>query len=72
VGVQIGRRTFTARAEPLPLEAAVQEFKDYARRHPRALKALVRVLRYAWDGTEASYLALAQRLPVVCLRPLNK
>jgi len=69
--MHIGRRQSTARAEPLSMEAARQEFKDYVRRNPLALKALARVLNYPWDGSEAGCLALAQQLPMVWLRRVD-
>jgi CPA1 family monovalent cation:H+ antiporter len=71
VGVQLGRRHFPAKAAPLSVEASADEFRDYARRHPWAFKRLTRRLNYPWDGTEAGYQALAQRLPVVRLQPLD-
>lgn len=69
VTVHVGRRAFAAIAERLPLEDALREFKDYARRHPTAAKALARVLGYPWDGSEASYQQMARRLPVIALQP---
>ena len=72
VKANIGGRHFAAIAEQLAPEAAAEEFKDYARRHPWALKALARILKYPWDGTETGYEALAQRLPVVSLRLIDR
>jgi len=71
VTVHVGRRHFAAIAERLEADEATTEFKDYARRHPTALKTLSRVLNYPWDGTEASYHKLAQLLPLIALRPQN-
>jgi deazaflavin-dependent oxidoreductase (nitroreductase family) len=69
VTVQVGGRRMDCMAEQLGHDDAVHEFRNYARRHPAALKTLSRVLRYPWDGTEASYHALAQLLPIMALRP---
>lgn len=66
--VHASGRKLTATASRLPPEAAVSEFKDYARRHPAALKMLARILGYPWDGTQASYEKLAALLPVVALQ----
>ena len=70
VTVHVGRRRFEAFAQPLALEESVREFQDYAQRHPTAFKALSHVLRYPWDGSEASFLMLARLLPVIILRRL--
>jgi deazaflavin-dependent oxidoreductase (nitroreductase family) len=72
VTVHMGGRRMDCMAEQLGHNDAVHEFNDYARRHPAALKTLSRVLRYPWDGTEASYHALAQLLPIMALRPPAK
>jgi deazaflavin-dependent oxidoreductase (nitroreductase family) len=63
------RRCLASVAERMSPEEAVSEFRDYARRHPTALRALSRVLGYPWDRTQASYEELARLLPVVRLRP---
>ena len=71
VTIDIGRAHFAAHAVELPPDEAVAEFRSYARRHPQALKLLARALDYPWDGSEASYQALAQQLPVIAFRPAN-
>jgi deazaflavin-dependent oxidoreductase (nitroreductase family) len=69
VTVHTGRRCLASVAERVSPEEAVSELRDYAGRHPTALRALSRVLGYPWDGTQASYEELARLLPVVRLRP---
>jgi deazaflavin-dependent oxidoreductase (nitroreductase family) len=68
VTVYVSTRRRTCIAERVSQQEAASEFKDYARRHPTALKALSRVLGYPWDGTEESYQRLARLLPIVTLR----
>ncbi len=40
----------------------------YERHHPRAMRMLVRLFHYPYDGTSASRLALATALPMVSFR----
>jgi deazaflavin-dependent oxidoreductase (nitroreductase family) len=64
-----GRR-FEATAERLPLEVAIDEARDYARRHPSALRALAgRMIGRPLTGTDADNRALAEAVPFVILRP---
>lgn len=67
--VHVGRRRYPAIASRLSFEEAMREFKDYAQRHPAALRVLARLLGYPWDGTEAGYEKMAGLLPIVALRP---
>jgi deazaflavin-dependent oxidoreductase (nitroreductase family) len=69
VTVQIGRRKMSAVAARLPLEEAERELLDYARRHPRALRSLARILGYQIQNTDEDVRALARVLPVVAFRP---
>jgi len=47
-----------------PVEGA-EMLSWYERHHPRAMRMLVRLFRYHYDGTDASRLALATALPMV-------
>ena len=71
VQLAIGRERFEGRAVELAPDEAVQELRDYARRHPQAMKTLARVLNYPWDGSEAGYRTLAQLLPVIVFHPIR-
>jgi deazaflavin-dependent oxidoreductase (nitroreductase family) len=71
VSIQIGREHFAAEAVVISPEAAASEFRDYAIRHPRAMKSLASTLDYPWDGSEASCNSLAQLLPMLAFRPLT-
>lgn len=71
VKIDSGRERLEAQAVELARPEAEQEFRHYARRHPQAMTTLARVLNYPWDGSEASYQALAQLLPVIIFRPLR-
>jgi deazaflavin-dependent oxidoreductase (nitroreductase family) len=68
VTVRVNTRRLACIAEHVSQQEATDELKDYARRHPAALKTLSRALNYPWDGTEESYRKLAQMLPVIKLR----
>ena len=68
VTVHVDRRHLACVAKRISQDEAVREFKDYALRHPAAVRVLSRVLGYPWDETEASYQELARLLPVVALQ----
>ena len=70
VTVQIGGRRMDALAERLSPAAAGGELLDYQRRHPAALKELVRFMGYQLDGTPRDVRALGERLPMVRFRPV--
>ncbi len=67
VTIQVGRRRMAAVAERLPLTEAERELLDYARRHPRALRTLARLLGHRIEGEE-DIRALARRIPIVAFR----
>jgi deazaflavin-dependent oxidoreductase (nitroreductase family) len=68
VTVYVSTRRLACVARRISQDEAVREFKDYALRHPAAVRVLSRVLGYPWDKTEASYQELARLLPIVALR----
>jgi deazaflavin-dependent oxidoreductase (nitroreductase family) len=72
VNVRIGKEYFAAEAIILSTEAAALEFREYAIRNPRAMKALASTLGYPWDGSEESCYKLAQLLPVLTFRPTDQ
>ena len=67
--IQVGRRRLQVVAEPLlPVESG-KAMVDYARRHPMAVRGLMRVLGLKADS-EADYRTLGQEaVPFVSFRP---
>lgn len=68
--IQMGSRTIPVRAAPLTEDQAAEAMVDYACRHPRAARALTRLLGFRVDGTEADYRAVGRRLPMVRFDPV--
>ena len=72
VQVQVGRRRFAAVAERLPPKEAEQALRRYARRNPRAFRALVQLLTGRQVETEAQACRdLAAQVPLVALRKVQ-
>jgi deazaflavin-dependent oxidoreductase (nitroreductase family) len=67
--VQVGRKRVEAVAERLSQENAEREILDYARRYPRLLRALARLMGYQLEDSEQDYRALARLVPVVAFYP---
>lgn len=67
--VQVGRRRLEATAEQLAPEAAEQELREYAQRHPAAARSLARILGYEIEDPEQDFAALHHHLPIIALRP---
>ncbi len=67
--IQVGRQLMHVQARLLNPEEAEEEFLDYARRHPTAIKNLAGMLGYQLDGSETSLRALAKAMPVVAFQP---
>jgi deazaflavin-dependent oxidoreductase (nitroreductase family) len=67
--IQLGGRTIAVRAVPVPPDQAAEVMADYARRHPRAARALARFMGFAVDGSDADCRAVGRRLPVLRLEP---
>jgi deazaflavin-dependent oxidoreductase (nitroreductase family) len=68
--VMSGGERWEATAEQLSVPAAHDELLDYARRHPRALRALSRLMiGEHLTGSSESCQRLAERIPLVALRP---
>ena len=68
VTIQVGRRKMAAVAERLSSEDAERELLDYARRHPRALRSLARLLGYRIENPEEDVRVLTQAVPIVAFR----
>ena len=69
VSIQLGRRTYPVRAEPLPKEACGEEMVRYARRHPRAAKFLSKQMGFDADGSEEGYRRIGEQLQFFALVP---
>lgn len=70
VEVTMGMQTNPARARWMRPEEAEQELRDYARRHPWAMKRLGRfMLGRPYRGFEEDWALLVEQVPVVELRP---
>ena len=68
--IQVGRRRLLVRARTLDDEAGGDVMADYARRHPRAARKLMKFCGYQVDGTEADYRDVARKgLHFVALEP---
>ncbi len=72
VTVQVGRRKFTAVAEPAPPEEAAEFMMTVSKRHPSMDKVWGRWSDQPMDGTRESYLYAARFFPSVRLRVINK
>ncbi len=69
VRVTVGRRRFDATASPLPPGEAERELRDYARRHPTAMRVIAERVGCRLNGVGEDYRALAEKVAVVALRP---
>jgi deazaflavin-dependent oxidoreductase (nitroreductase family) len=66
----LGFRAQTACAVRLPVDQADGELRDYGRRHPRALRALAKMmLGECFSGDDRQWRELARKLPVFRLMP---
>jgi deazaflavin-dependent oxidoreductase (nitroreductase family) len=70
--IQVGRRRVRAVAELLPQEESESEILSYARRHPRMLPSLARLIGYQVGDTEEEYRALARLMSVVAFHPQDR
>ncbi|MFI6938752.1 nitroreductase family deazaflavin-dependent oxidoreductase [Streptomyces sp. NPDC050418] len=69
VTIQVGARRIPVTAEPLGADEGGAFMADYAARHPRAARKLVKFMGFAVDGTLADYRAAGRELPFVRMRP---
>jgi len=65
--IQVGFRLLLVEARRLPPRDEEREVLDYAHRYPIPMRALIRVIGYPWDGTEAGLHALTRLVPIVTL-----
>ncbi|HEX7037941.1 MAG TPA: nitroreductase family deazaflavin-dependent oxidoreductase [Pseudomonadales bacterium] len=72
--IQVGRRRSRRRARVLPAAEGAELMARYARRHPRAARALMRMMGFEVDGSEADYRDVAGRLGLefVALEPRGR
>jgi deazaflavin-dependent oxidoreductase (nitroreductase family) len=71
ITIQVRRREQPVHARRLVSEEGAAEMVAYARRNPRAARALSRLLGYPVDGSDASYQRVGAALPFVWLEPLK-
>ena len=70
--LHVGRRRCEASAQRLPIDQAVQVLGEYVRRHPLAARSLSKLLAGAsLDSTPASWRQMAERVPLVVVRPFR-
>ena len=70
VKVQVGNRSFEARADQLPVSEAEGRLWDYAQRHPAALRELTTVmLGERLPPTRETCQRLAESVPLIALIP---
>lgn len=70
VTIQLGSRSWRAQATPLTDQEAADALAHYARRHPRAAKALTRFMGFRVDGSQADYRAAGEQVPMIGFRPV--
>lgn len=68
IEVQSGRDRFHPAQRFLTPAEGADVFAWYEQQHPRALRGLVRIMRYPYDGSAESRLALAAAVPMVVFR----
>lgn len=69
--IQLGSRSLTVRAVPLSEDEAAEAMVAYARHHPRAARGLSALMGFRVDGSEADYLEVGRRIPMLRLEPLG-
>src|SRR2546421_4814868 len=71
VVIDVGQQPFRASATRLPPAEAESTVLAYARRHPRLIRVLPRLLGYRVDGTEQDLRALARQSIVIAFEPIS-
>lgn len=69
VSIQTGARLRDVHAVVLTEEEAADAMAGYARRHPRAARALSKFMGFGVDGSEADYRAVGRQIPMVRFEP---
>lgn len=70
VSIQVGAQHRDVRAIVLPPERSGDVMVDYARRHPRAARALAGYMGFETDGSEDDARAVGRELPMLLLDPV--
>ena len=65
---QVGWRRFAAKATILPESDAGQMFVEYARRHPRYVRAIMRLVGFKGEWSDDTLRALGPQMRVVAIR----
>jgi len=69
VKIQVGFRKSNAKVEFLSEERNEEEIRDYARRHPTAIKQLAKLIGYKLKGEEGELSRLSKLWPVIAFHP---
>ena len=67
--IQVGNHSATVHAMPLTPDEAGDVLERYARRHPRAVRAMLRFLGSPVDGSREAYRRAGRRIPALRLEP---
>ncbi|GAA3588239.1 nitroreductase family deazaflavin-dependent oxidoreductase [Nonomuraea rosea] len=65
VTVQVGGKTFQARAVPIAADEGAEIMARYAPRHPFAARQLCKLMGFAVDGSVQDYREVGRRIPFV-------
>ena len=65
--IQVGRKKMSALAERLPFVQAKEVLRDYAEKHPAALRELMQIVGLSYDGSERALENIATLIPIVKL-----
>jgi deazaflavin-dependent oxidoreductase (nitroreductase family) len=65
VTVQVGGKTFQARAVPIAADEGAEIMARYAPRHPAAARQLCKLMGFAVDGSAQDYREVGRRIPFV-------
>jgi len=71
VTIQTGARSRDVHAVVLTEVEAADAMAGYARRRPRAARALSRFMGFGVDGSEADYRAVGRQVPMVRFEPVT-
>lgn len=70
VTIQVGRQVLPAIAEALSAEESGRAMVDYARRHPKAARQLMKLCGFRVDGTDEDYAVMGrEHIPFVRFHP---
>lgn len=69
VDIQVGFRKMKANVEFLSVEKTEVEIRDYAKRHPKAITQLAKLIGYRLTGSDEELTMLSKRWPVLAFHP---